>query len=134
MRSRIMEKVLDISGKKVAFKSNGSLMLRYKAQFGRDFLADFGKLQSALSTDDDEDKKDKDKGKDKKKEKRIDFTKLDTEVFFNIAWTMAKTADPSIPSDVLQWLDEFESFPVFDIFKDIVELINANFIVDRKNV
>lgn len=125
-----MEKVLNIGGKKVPFRSNGSLMLRYKAQFGRDFLADFGKLQNCLYYDAEVTTPD---GKTVK-EKRIDLTKLDTEVFFNIAWTMAKTADPTIPSDVLEWLDGFEEFPVFDVFKEIFELINANFTVDRKNV
>jgi hypothetical protein len=123
-----MEKVLDISGKKVPFKSNGSLMLRYKAQFGRDFLADFGKLQSSIFPDNDKDKK------EKNKEKKVDLSQLDTEVFFNIAWTMAKIADPTIPSDVVEWLDGFDEFPVFDVFKEIFGLINANFTVDRKNV
>jgi hypothetical protein len=47
---------------------------------------------------------------------------------------MAKIADPTIPSDVVEWLDGFDEFPVFDVFKEIFGLINANFTVDRKNV
>lgn len=122
-----MEKTIEISGKKVGFKSTGSLMLRYKAQFGKDFLSDFVKLQNCIVPV-------LDANNYPTGEKNVDFSKLDTEVFFNIAWTMAKTSNDNIPNNPIEWLDEFDEFPILDVFTEIIGLINANLKVDRKNV
>ena len=101
-----MEKMLTIDGRQVRFKSTGAFLLRYKAQFGRDALQDILKLQGAIDN--------------KSQIKNIDA--LDLEVFYNLVWTLAKTADPSIPPP-LEWLDEFSEFPLMDIIPEIIDLI-----------
>ena len=101
-----MEKILTIDGRQVKFKSTGAFLLRYKAQFGRDALQDIFRLQSAIDN--------------KGQMKNIDT--LDLEVFYNLIWTLAKTADPSIPPP-LEWLDEFSEFPLMDIIPEIVDMI-----------
>lgn len=101
-----MEKILTIDGRQVKFKSTGAFLLRYKAQFGRDALRDIFKLQDAVDS--------------KTRIKNIDA--LDLEVFYNLVWTLAKTADPSIPPP-LEWLDEFSEFPLMDIIPEIIDLI-----------
>ena len=101
-----MEKILIIDGRQVKFKSTGAFLLRYKAQFGRDALQDILKLQGAIDN--------------KNQIKNIDA--LDLEVFYNLVWTLAKTADPSIPPP-LEWLDEFSEFPLMDIIPEIVDMI-----------
>jgi len=101
-----MEKILTIDGRQVKFKSTGAFLLRYKAQFGRDALQDILKLQGAIDN--------------KNQIKNIDA--LDLEVFYNLVWTLAKTADPSIPPP-LEWLDEFSEFPLIDIIPEIVDMI-----------
>ena len=101
-----MEKILIIDGRQVRFKSTGAFLLRYKAQFGRDALQDILRLQSAIDN--------------KGRIKNIDT--LDLEVFYNLVWTLAKTADPSIPPP-LEWLDEFSEFPLMDIIPEIVDMI-----------
>ena len=101
-----MEKVLIIDGRQVKFKSTGAFLLRYKAQFGRDALQDILRIQSAIDN--------------KGRIKNIDT--LDLEVFYNLIWTLAKTADPSIPPP-LEWLDEFSEFPLMDIIPEIVDMI-----------
>jgi len=101
-----MEKILTIDGRQVRFKSTGAFLLRYKAQFGRDALQDILKLQGAIDN--------------KNQIKNIDV--LDLEVFYNLVWTLAKTADPSIPPP-LEWLDEFSEFPLMDIIPEIVDMI-----------
>ncbi len=101
-----MEKILTIDGRQVKFKSTGAFLLRYKAQFGRDALQDILKLQGVI---------------DKKNQiKNIDA--LDLEVFFNLAWTLAKTADPSIPPP-MEWLDTFSEFPIVDILPELTDMI-----------
>ena len=101
-----MEKILIIDGRQVKFKSTGAFLLRYKAQFGRDVLQDILKLQGAIDN--------------KNQIKNIDA--LDLEVFYNLIWTLAKTADPSIPPP-LEWLDTFGEFPLAEIVPEVIDLI-----------
>jgi len=101
-----MEKILTIDGRQVKFKSTGAFLLRYKAQFGRDALQDILKLQGAIDN----------------KNQIKNIGALDLEVFYNLVWTLAKTADPSIPPP-LEWLDEFSEFPLMDIIPEIVDMI-----------
>lgn len=107
-----MEKTIVIDGKPVRFKSTGAVPLRYKAQFGKDFFKELIKI-SALE------------GLEGKQIKPQDLEKVDFDVFYNIAWVMAKTADSSIP-DPIEWLDEFEVFPMLDIIPELQELIHSN--------
>ncbi len=101
-----MEKILTIDGRQVKFKSTGAFLLRYKAQFGRDALQDILRIQSAIDN--------------KGRIKNIDT--LDLEVFYNLIWTLAKTADPSIPPP-LEWLDTFGEFPLVEIVPEVIDLI-----------
>jgi hypothetical protein len=109
-----MEKTLTIDGKQVRFKSTGATPLRYKIQFQRDYFADIMKLREAIK-----------KGGEKQKNigvEDLNIHLLDFEVFYNIAWALAKTADPNIP-EPLTWLDEFEEFPIFEIIPEIQDLL-----------
>lgn len=101
-----MEKILNIDGRQVKFKSTGAYLLRYKAQFGRDALKDIYKLMGAMGEDN----------------KIANIDALDLEVLYDIVWTLAKTADPSIKPP-LEWLDEFSEFPVMDILPELTDMI-----------
>lgn len=103
-----MEKTILIDGKEITFKSTGATPLRYKSQFGEDFFATVSKMHVLSNLKG---------GLTLKKMEQIDF-----ESFYNIAWTMAKTADPKI-SDPITWLDNFDSFPIIDIIAELTELI-----------
>lgn len=109
-----MEKTIEIDGKQVRFKSTAATPLKYKAQFRKDYFSEIlklGKLEKISS----------DSG-------NIDYDVLsnaDFEVFYNIIWVLAKTADKSIP-EPLTWLDEFEEFPLFEIIPEIQDLIIGN--------
>ena len=101
-----MEKILTIDGRQVLFKSTGAFLLRYKAQFQRDALQDIFKLQEVLG-DNNEVK---------------DLSALDLEVFYNLIWTLAKTADPKIEPP-MEWLDGFSEFPLMDILPELMDMI-----------
>jgi hypothetical protein len=101
-----MEKLLNIDGRQVKFKSTGAFLLRYKAQFGRDALQDIFKLQSAIDAD----------GQIK------DVSALDLETIYDLVWTLAKTADPSIPPP-LEWLDGFSEFPLNEIVPKVTDMV-----------
>ena len=48
------------------------------------------------------------------------------EMFENIAYIMAKHADPTIPDSPEEWLDEFSTFSIYQMFPKIIELWGLN--------
>lgn len=113
-----MEKTIEIDGKKICFKSTAATPLRYKSQFGKDFFVDIMKL-SRLD------------GLNSKKINIEKIEKLDFEVFYNIIWVLAKTADKKIP-DPITWLDGFDEFPLFEIIPELQDLILASIQTKKK--
>lgn len=111
-----MEKTLTIDNKQVRFKSTAATPYRYKAQFGRDFFKDMMKLFPLTKVD--LDKVDEDETI------QVLLETLDFDMFYNILWSMAKTADKSIP-EPMEWLDEFEEFPLMDILQDVFPVIQT---------
>lgn len=115
-----MEKTIEIDGKQVSLKSTGATPLRYKAQFRKDFFSEILKLGQLEKVN--------------LEDKDIDYEalgSLDFEVFYNIIWTMAKTADKSIP-DPITWLDQFEQFPIMDILPQMQDMIFKNLTTKKK--
>lgn len=108
-----MEKTIEIDGKQVRFKSTAATPLRYKMQFGKDFFSEIYKLEGMQKVL-------KSKKSDAEKLASVDF-----ELFYNIAWVLAKTADNNI-AEPLTWLDGFNVFPIGDIFPQLNELIVAS--------
>ena len=117
-----MEITINIDGKDIPFKSNGAVAPRYMMQFQRDLLKDMLSM-GIVSID---------------LEQATDLEKLqwmrdniDFNVFYDIAWIFAKTANPSIP-EPLKWLETFEVFPIFDIIQPIQELLAVTFSSRKK--
>lgn len=119
-----MEKTIVIDNKQVRLKATAALPKRYKAQFGRDYFADLMKVAKVF-------------GKGMKRNfgiQDISFASLDhmdMEVFYDIIWTMAKTADRTIP-DPLEWLDGFDTFPLKEIMEDVKELLTDTMPASKK--
>lgn len=101
-----MEKLINIDGRQVKFKSTGAFLLRYKAQFHRDALKDIYKLYSALDENN----------------KIRDIENFDIEVFYNLVWTLAYTADKGIGTPQ-EWFDTFSEFPILDILPEVVDMV-----------
>lgn len=107
-----MEKTITIDNKEVRFKSTAATPLRFKAQFGKDYFSQIIKLNKLSEF----------------KEEKSNYEVLenaDFEVFYNIIWTLAKTADKTIPEPIT-WLDGFEEFPLFEIIPQVQDLIAAS--------
>lgn len=119
-----MEKTIYIDEKTVKLKSTAALPKRYKAQFGRDYFADLMKVAKVF-------------GRGTKRNfgiQDISFASLDhmdMEVFYDIIWTMAKTADRTIP-DPLEWLDGFEVFPLNEIIGEVKDLLTDTMPTTKK--
>lgn len=97
-----MEKTLDINGRPVKFKATGATIRIYRQTFNRDILNDMQTLQVEA-------------GKD-----TISADAL--LLFENIAYVMAKQADPSIPDTADDWLDTFEMFDIYQVLPQIISL------------
>lgn len=102
-----MEKTIIVSGKEVKFKATAGLNYRYREQFNRDFLKDLQGLQKKL---------------EQNKNEGNEFEIIDLQMFERIAWTMAKTADKTIP-DIEEWLDQFDMFAITQILPEILSLV-----------
>lgn len=98
-----MERVVDVNGVKVPFKATASTTRKYRQQFGRDLLIDMQELTQTIGN-----------GRT--------LTAGNLEAFENIAYTMARQADPSIPADPDEWLDQFDMFSIYQIMPQLVEL------------
>lgn len=112
-----MEKTLNIDGRQVTFKSTGAFLLRYKMQFKREALQDIIKLQYAINEVEDEN--------GNKHYTISDINAFDLEVFYNLIWTLAKTADSTIPTP-MEWLDSFNLFPLMDILPELMDMITSS--------
>lgn len=113
-----MEKTIMIDGKNISFKSTAATPLRYKAQFRKDFFSDILKLSRL-------------EGLNFEKIDTEKIEKLDFEVFYNIIWVLAKTADKSIP-DPMSWLDGFDEFPLLEIIPELQDLILSSIQTKKK--
>ena len=114
-----MIKTVHIDGREVTFKSTAATALRYKQQFNSDFFADMVRLSPIAQF------------AGQKEVPAEVLQQLDFEVFYNILWTMARTADPTLP-DPIAWLDTFEEFPVFDILPEVQDLLAKTLSMSKK--
>lgn len=107
-----MEKTIKISERDVKFKTNGIALLIYKSQTGSNLIPDIIKL-----VDNDQLKQIEDG-----KQVKLDASRLDVSILYGICWTFAKIADDTIPP-MLEWVAGFDTFPIIDVFKEIVPMI-----------
>lgn len=98
-----MIKTVTIAGIPVELKATGSTLIKYRNWFGRDLITDFKTVQRSFENGEE----------------------MSGEVFDVMAmltYTMAKQADKTIPNDLEEWLDQFESFPISDFAVDVAML------------
>ena len=106
-----MTKKIEIDGKEVAFKASAAIPRIYRVKFHRDIYKDLRELEKAV-------------GKNSEEESTLDLFSL--EMFENIAYIMAKHADPSIPDTPEEWLDEFNTVSIYQVLPKIIELWGLN--------
>ena len=110
-----MVKKIEIDGKEVAFRASAAIPRIYRMKFQRDIYKDLAALEKAI-------------GDNTEEVSNLDMFSL--EMFENIAYIMAKHADPSIPDSPEEWLDEFNTFSIYQVLPKIIELWGLNVKVD----
>ena len=108
---------IEIDGKEVAFKASAAIPRIYRLKFGRDIYRDLASLEKSV-------------GENEEGESNLDLFNL--EMFENIAYVMAKHADPSIPDSPEEWLDEFNTFSIYQILPQLIELWGLNVKTDAE--
>lgn len=106
----IMKKV-EIDGKQVPFKASAAIPRIYRIKFNRDIYKDLRSLEKAVGDGDEQNS-------------NLDLFSL--EMFENIAYVMAKHADPGIPDTPEEWLDGFNTFSIYQVLPSIIELWGLN--------
>ncbi len=112
-----VRRTIEIDGKEVAFKASAAIPRIYRLKFQRDIYKDISLLEKSL-------------GDNSEEESNLDLFSL--EMFENIAFIMAKHADPSIPDEVEDWLDEFNTFSIYQVLPQLIELWGMNIKTDAE--
>lgn len=111
-------KKIDIDGTMVAFKASAAIPRIYRLKFQRDIYKDISLLEKSIDESDPEN------------------SNLDTfslEMFENIAYIMAKHADGTIPDTVEDWLDQFNTFSIYQVLPQLIELWGLNIKTDAES-
>ena len=105
-------KIIRIDEKDVVFKASAAIPRIYRLKFHRDIYKDLRDLEKAVDSS-------------RAEESNLDMLSL--ELFENIAYIMAKHADPTtVPDSPEEWLDEFSTFSIYQVLPEIIELWGLN--------
>lgn len=113
----MIKREIEICGKKIPFRSSATIPRLYRAKFKRDIFKDLSRLEKSYQG---------------KKTEGTGFQIDDLEIFENVAYVMAYHADNSIPSDIDEWLDQFDMFSIYEVLPQILELWGENMMTDVK--
>ena len=114
-------KKIEIDGKEVLFRASAAIPRLYRIRFRRDVYKDLALLEKAVDNSTEE------------------GSMLDTfslELFEDLSYIMAKHADPTIPDTPEEWLDQFNTFSIYQVLPQIIELWGLNVeteVQNRKN-
>ena len=116
-------KKIEIDGQEVEFRASAAVPRMYRIKFGRDIYKDLRQLETSVGENDED-------------ASGLDLFSL--EMFENIAFIMAKHASPdTVPSEPDEWLEQFNTFSLYQILPQLIELwgLNVQTQVDaRKNL
>ena len=118
-----MTKMIEIDGKQVPFKASAAIPRIYRIKFHRDIYKDLDALGKAVGNGDEG-------------SSHLDMFSL--EMFENIAYIMAKHADPeNVPDSPDDFLEQFNTFSIYEILPQLIELWGLNTatqIESKKNI
>ena len=107
-----IKKNITVDGIEVPFKASAAVPRLYRIKFRRDIYKDFASLQTSVQEGDED-------------ASTLDIESL--EVFENIAYIMAKHADPEgVPDNPDEWLEAFNTFSIYEVLPQLIELWGLN--------
>lgn len=113
-----IKKTITVDGIEVPFKASAAVPRLYRIKFRRDIYKDFASLQTSVQETGARLAGDEDAS-------TLDIESL--EVFENIAYIMAKHADPeNVPDNPDDWLEAFNTFSIYEVLPQLIELWGLN--------
>jgi len=106
-----MTKTVLIDGREVPFRASAAIPRLYRIRFGRDIYKDLKELGEAVKKQD---------------ENASTLDSFSLELFENIAYIMARHAEPSVPNTPEEWLDGFSTFSVYQVLPQLIDLWGMN--------
>ena len=101
-----------IDGKEFRLRATAAVPRLYRIKFGKDIMQDMARLASAY---------------DKATTEEEQFSATDLGLFENVAYIMARHACPDkVPGSIEEWLEGFETFSIYEVLPEILELWNLN--------
>lgn len=125
-----MERTIKVGGAELRMRASALIPRLYRFRFGRDLIKDMSQLEKAYkkAMSVKEDATD-----DEKQDAELGV--LDLTIFENVAWAMAKNADPNVPNDPDEWLDTIDGvFSVYEVLPQILDLWTAGLETTSKSV
>lgn len=114
-----IKKNILIDGKEVPFKASAAVPRLYRLKFGRDIYRDFASLEDSVRQDAEK------HANEEEKQSTLDIESL--EMFENIAYIMARHADPeNVPDEPDEWLEQFNMLSIYEVLPQLVELWGLN--------
>ena len=117
-----IQKNIAIDGIDVPFKASAAVPRLYRLKFRRDIYQDFAALQKSV-------------GENTEESSALDIESL--EVVENIAYIMAKHADADLPASPDEWLEQFNTFSIYEILPQLIDLWGLNVetqVQSKKNI
>ena len=106
-----MTETIEIDGKQVPFRASAAIPRIYRIKFNRDIYKDLRQLEKAIGDGNEE---------------KSDLDLFSLEMFENIAYIMAKHADNNVPDSPEEWLDEFNTFSIYQVLPKLIKLWGIN--------
>ena len=104
-------------------KASAAVPRLYRIKFGRDIYKDLRQLEKSVGENDEDNS-------------NLDLFSL--EMFEDLAWLMARHADPAkVPDSPEEFLDQFNTFSIYQILPQLIELWGLNVqteVESRKNL
>ncbi len=103
-------KKIEVDGRLVPFRASAATPRMYRLRFGRDIYRDMSRLAKAME--------------EAGEGNELDMISL--EMFEDIAYVMAKHADPSVPDSPDEWLEGFNAFSIYQVLPQLIDLWGLN--------
>ena len=107
-----LTKTINIDGVETTFRASAAVPRMYRIKFGRDIYKDLSQLEKAVGDGD---------------ESASNLDMFSLEMFEDLAWVMAKHADPKgVPESPDEWLEQFNTFSIYQVLPELIELWGLN--------
>ena len=105
-------KKINIDGKEVEFRASAAVPRMYRVKFGRDIYKDLRSLEKSVGDG---------------TEESSDLDMFSLEMFEDLAWIMARHADPkNVPDTPDEWLEQFNTFSIYQVLPELIDLWGLN--------